>query len=440
MDSSARVVGQEGHAHSYDSMHVMVQNMRSVDRFHGENSAASRTSNSAQHYLFRIFSAVSFLLSAIGATPNSVRELALLADWHLRDLCWSFGFQPGITQALYVSLLATSGSACVFLIGMAIFVVFSCAAGISGLVSVAGGLLWGISVGGAGGTALMGVSLVAPTFLLSTLGAVIIGLVGAASAPKRLQRDDQGTSHRLAAAHSTTGTARRERQIQMPQLPSSFAETLQAVGSMANLHQERKRNDHQRHIGQRLASASPNNSSEALDGKSSFMSRNVRGAGTGNTSCSSSTLKGDPHPSQIRSRRTQHDKEMQGGGNGSESIPMSNVDFRVTRAVESSSPPPSESTQGGAFEDHHAGRVESSSLLQSSFPKRGAATHAPVPTRRVAEVPSLRTRRDMSGAPGSSTAGSGWPPDTWGEDGGTCMPPLSARSREALVHGRAVLL
>jgi hypothetical protein len=437
MPSSARVIEPESNTHNSDSMHLMVQNLRTVGRFHGENAPAPRASNSIQNCLYGIFSALSILLSAIGATPNSIKELALLADWHLRDICWSFGFQPAITQALYVSLLATSGSACVFLMGIIVFLLFSCAAGISGLVSVAGGLLWGIAVGGAGGTAIMGVSFVAPTFVLSILGAVIIGLVGAASAPKRLHRDDQSTSHRIAASgHSTVGTTRRERQqIPMLQLPSSFTETLQAVGSMANLHQERRKHvNHQGSSVQRPAPAAPN-SSESLDGTSSltsFMVRNVRSDGAGNTS---STAMRDLHVPQSRmstSRRTQLGKE---AGVQDDSAQGNCFEACVNRVIESSAHPNNASIQRNEVES--VKQVESSSLPQPSKQAR-----VQPPTRRVADVPSLWTRGDITRSVPSSGADSvsGWPPASWGEVGGACSPPLSARSREALVHGRAVLL
>jgi hypothetical protein len=336
-------------------------------------------------------------------------------------------------------LLATSGSACVFLMGMIIFVLFSCAAGICGLVSVAGGVLWGIAVGGAGGTAIMGVSLVVPTFVLSILGAVIIGLVGAASAPKKLQRDDQSTSNRIAAAaHNTGGTTRRERhQTQIMQLPSSFTETLQAVGSMTILHQERRKNvNHSGPRGKRMAPAAPN-SSEAQDGTQPLtMLRNNRSDGAGNTS---STAKGDlqePHSRLSNTKRTQREKEaFQDSGSSSDSVQGNIFEARVGRMLESSANSICTSKQRNDFGEHHAKRLESSPLPQLSLAKLG---RAPAPTRHVADV----SRGDITSAEPSIGADniSGWPPATWGELSGNCVPPLSARSREALVHGRAVLL
>jgi hypothetical protein len=185
----------------------------------------------------------------------------------------------------------------------------------------------------------------------------------------------------------------------MLQLPS-LTETLQVVGSMANLNEDRKNDVHQRHSGQR--------------------------AGSG------STARRDLHPFQNRPsapRRMQRAKEaeVQDGSSSSSESTQGNNYNGVTRMQNAS-------MERDDSQDHRAQRVESSTLPQASRSKQG---RAPAPTRRVADVPSLRMRGDIAAA---ASTGADWPPANWGELGGACVPPLSARSRDALVHGRAVLL
>ena len=169
----------EREAQNLGSMQLIAHNFLNLRPFN--NVPSTQTAASFNRSLNSVCSAIWFLLSAIGATPLSLRNLALFADGYLRDVCMSFGFHESITKALYLCLVITSGSACIFMVGVGVFLAFSCLAGVCGLVSVIGGVIWGLSVGGAGGTAIMGVSVVAPTFFLSILSAAVIGVVGAVS-------------------------------------------------------------------------------------------------------------------------------------------------------------------------------------------------------------------------------------------------------------------
>ena len=207
---------------SLETMQVTLQNL-----FHLEPVRDRTASMSINQTLNRILSAVWFLLSAIGATPLSLRTLALFADNYLRELCWSFGFQEPITQALYISLVITSGSAGMFVIGVIVFLAFSCIAGVCGFISLLGGLLWGISVGGAGGTAVMGASVVAPTFLLSILGAGVIGLVGTVS--KRPAHRRLGPPPAPRDPRESRGRQRRP----LPSLPAPSSAAKQLPGTSA---------------------------------------------------------------------------------------------------------------------------------------------------------------------------------------------------------------
>jgi hypothetical protein len=417
---------------SLGALQVSLQNLFSV-----HSALDRRATVSFNHTLNQVMSAIWFLLSAIGATPLSLRTLALFADAYLKDLCWSFGFQESITQALYISLVITSGSAGVFLAGVAVFLVFSCVAGICGLVSLLGGLLWGISVGGAGGTAVMGVSVVAPTFLLSILGAALIGLVGTVS--------KHGTHRRLGPPAPPSAASARERARHprhVPLLPpSSTAKPPHASTAGAP--------------APRLARPTPEapaRASDLSDTSTPVAARGTRAPASAEQRPArpiTNHHRTDPSGGPTASRPPAHDaaavaprpRDKAGGRGDSASGPLQ---YPTREASESFPPAAAAAAAAAATATPESSRCSSPA---ADMPEAASSPYGTGPARRrgrgpgaaeAARVPPL-WRGPAAGAvrPASARTGGG---------GGAAAAasaaalPLSARAREALAGGRAVLL
>ena len=122
-------------------------------------------------------------------------QAASMSQEQLRVLCQRFGFHPAVSGALYYSLQATSGSAAVFALGLAIFALQALAGGVALLLSVLGAFGSTLLLGGAAGTAVIGGSVVVPAFILSSGTAVLVFVAGVVT------REGGGRRARRAGYH-----------------------------------------------------------------------------------------------------------------------------------------------------------------------------------------------------------------------------------------------
>ena len=122
-------------------------------------------------------------------------QAASMSQEQLRVLCQRFGFHPAVSGALYYSLQATSGSAAVFALGLAIFSLQAMLGGVALLLSVLGAFGSTLLLGGAAGTAVIGGSVVVPSFILSSGTAVLVFVAGVVT------REGGGRRARRAGHH-----------------------------------------------------------------------------------------------------------------------------------------------------------------------------------------------------------------------------------------------
>ena len=137
-------------------------------------------------------------------------QAARMSQAQLRVLCERLGFHPAVAGALYYSLQATSGTAAVFALGLAIFALQAVAGGFALLLSVFGAFGSTLLLGGAAGTAVVGGSVVVPAFVLSSGTAVLVFVAG-------IITRDGGRRSRRAAGHRR---APRELPPRIYELPS----------------------------------------------------------------------------------------------------------------------------------------------------------------------------------------------------------------------------
>ena len=120
-----------------------------------------------------------------------------MSQQQLQVICHRLGFHPGVAGMLYYSLQATSGTAAVFALGLAVFSLQVLAGGIALVMSFIGAFGSTLLLGGAAGTAVVGGSVVVPAFVLSAGSSVLVFIAGVVTRDtRRLHRGGSRRSQR----------------------------------------------------------------------------------------------------------------------------------------------------------------------------------------------------------------------------------------------------